>query len=125
YLFLGCIAVVYYAYVRGGMKISLPSAGRAALQVVALAGLSTLLFWPYISNYGAGYESLRLWEGSFTHVGNYLVIYGLFLFLIITHLAREWRSWTATWTTGTLAALKPKMPFILLAAAVYLLLVLF
>lgn len=125
YLFLGCIAVVYYAYVRGGMRISLPSIGRAALQVVALAGLSTLLFWPYISNYGAGYESLRLWEGSFTHVGNYLVIYGLFLFLIITHLAREWRSWTATWTTETLAALRPKIPFILLAAAVYLLLVLF
>ena len=123
YLFLGSLAAVYFAYIRGGKHINLPFFGRVITQVATLALLSTLLFWPYISNYGAGYESLRLWEGSYTHVGNYLVIYGLFLFLILTHLAREWRAWTASWTLEDLAALRPRMSLILVAFALYALVV--
>lgn len=97
YLFLGLLAVVYAVYVAHG-RVSWQMLGQAGMQVVLLAGLSALLFWPYISNYGTGYESVGLWQGSYTNLTNYLSIYGLFLFLIVTYLARELRAWTRGWT---------------------------
>lgn len=123
YLLLGSLAVTYYAFIRNHKRLDLPLIGRAVLQVAALTLFSTFLFWPYVSNYGAGYESLRLWDGSYTQVSNYLVIYGLFLFLILTHLAREWRAWTAAWTQEALLGARPWMPFILLGLVAYLLLI--
>lgn len=123
YLFLGILAAAYFAFIRGGRKISLPSLGHAVMLVATLALLSTLLFWPYISNYGAGYESLRLWEGSYTQVSNYFVIFGLFLFLIFTHLAREWRDWTRGWHPDDLVKFRPHIPLILTALLIYLLVI--
>jgi len=99
--------------------------GRAVLEVTALAGLSTLLFWPFVANYGTGYESFGLWEGSYTHVGNYLTIHGLFLFLALTHIAREFRAWSRTWTMEGLAQLRPAAAPGILALFVYVLLVAF
>lgn len=124
YLFLGALSVIYYAYVRHG-GLNLPMAGRAAVQVTALAGLSTLLFWPFIANYGTGYESFRLWEGSYTRLGNYLTIHGLFLFLALTHIAREFRAWSRTWTVEGLARLRPAAAPGVLALVVYVLLIAF
>ncbi len=125
FLFLGCLAACYFAFVQGGQRLTLPVAGHAALLIAVLGLVSTLLFWPYIANYGAGYESLRLWQGSYTSVGNYLVIHGLFLFLIVTHLAREWRHWTRSWQPEHLADMRPIMPYLLLGLGVYVLLILF
>ncbi|MDX1663197.1 MAG: DUF2298 domain-containing protein, partial [Candidatus Promineifilaceae bacterium] len=107
YLFLGMLAVAFYAYRARRAEGLLAVVGQAVLQIVALAALSTLLFWPYIANYGAGYESFRLWEGSYTYLTNYLIIYGLFLFLVGTHLAREFRAWSRTWTTEALERWAP------------------
>lgn len=116
YLFLGTLAVVFRIVRHHGGKLQLTMLAQALVQVVGLAGLSTLLFWPYVAAYGAGYESLRLWEGSYTHVGNYLVIYGLFLFIILTFLAREFRSWSRTWTQESLLKLRPfALPLVLVS----------
>lgn len=125
YLFLGCLAAVYYAYAQE-RQLSMRVLGQAGLLVLLLAGLSTLTFWPYIANYGAGYESFSLWPGSYTHLSNYLAIYGLFLLLVVTHLAREFRDWTRGWTPAGLQKLRPWMwPFILsLILYVFILLIL-
>jgi len=124
YLFLGALAVIYCAYAAHG-RLNWAVVGRAAVQVVALAGLSTLLFWPFVANYGTGYESFRLWEGSYTRLGNYLVIHGLFLFLALTHIAREFRAWSRTWTMEGLARLRPAAAPGILALVVYVLLIAF
>jgi YYY domain-containing protein len=122
YLFLGALAVAFYAIVRNHDRFPLVAIGQALLQIAALAALSTVLFLPYIRNYGAGYESLALWQGSYTYLSNYLVIYGLFLFLVLTHLAREFRAWTATWTDETLTGWRPYARPIVIALFLYVLL---
>lgn len=123
YLLLGGIAVLYYVFRRSG-RFDLRTVGQAVFLVAVLAGLSTLAFWPFAANYGTGYSSISLWEGSYSHVWNYLLVYGLFLFFILTHLAREFRSWTRSWTTRGLAKLESiGWPLIAVAGLFVLLLV--
>jgi YYY domain-containing protein len=106
YLFVGILAVLFYNYRRHG-RISLPMLGQAGLQAVALAAISSLAFWPFARHYGAGYTSLSLWQGSYTHLSNYLVIHGLFLFFVVTHVAREFRAWSNTWRQNDLERMEP------------------
>ncbi len=96
YLLLGSLAVAYAVIRAGGW--SWRAAGRAGFAALALVGLSSLLFLPFSANYGSAYSSASLWPGSWTHAWNYLLVYGLFLFFIVTHLIRELRDWTASWT---------------------------
>ena len=104
YLLLGSVAVVYYVW-RSAGQFDLRTAGRALLMVLGLAGLSTLMFWPFAANYGTAYSSVSLWAGSNTQLLSYLLIYGLFLLLIITHLVRELRDWTGSWQPEALRKL--------------------
>jgi YYY domain-containing protein len=106
YLFLGILAVIFYNYRRHG-RISLPMAGQAGLQSAALVAISIVAFWPFAQHYGAGYTSLSFWPGSYTYLRNYLVVHGLFLFFVVTHLAREFRAWSSTWRQEDLARLEP------------------
>ncbi|MEZ4517704.1 MAG: DUF2298 domain-containing protein [Chloroflexota bacterium] len=96
YLLLGAVAILYYFW-RSEEQFDWRTAGRAVLVIIGVAGLSMLAFWPYIDNYGTAYSSVSLWEGSRTPLWTYLLIYGLFLLVIITHLARELRDWAASW----------------------------
>ncbi len=122
YVVLGTLAVFFYAYQAHG-RFSLKMFIQGALQTAVLVGLSILTFWPFIANYGVGYTSARLWEGSYTQVINYLSIYGLFLFFILTHLAREFRAWTRTWTADGLRQLESVIGGLLLAVGLYLILI--
>jgi YYY domain-containing protein len=106
YLLLGVLAVVYRGWQRQG-RFSLQGMGEAAVQSVALVALVIASFLPFNQNYGAGYTSLSLWPGTYTYLKNYLVIHGLFLFLVITHLARELRDWAGTWSREGLARWEP------------------
>jgi YYY domain-containing protein len=106
YLLIGLLAVVFHGYQSYG-RVNLKMLGQVAIQSTALVALSVALFLPFAENYGVGYTSFSLWPGSFTFLGNYLLIYGLFLFLIITLLAREFRSWSKTWTSESLARWEP------------------
>ncbi|MCL4805834.1 MAG: glycosyltransferase family 39 protein [Anaerolineae bacterium] len=117
YLLLGSLAVAYYALHTGGYTWR--SAGRAALAVLALAGLSSLLFLPFTANYGSAYSSVSLWKGSYTHPWNYLLVHGLFLFFVITHLAIEFRDWTTSWTEAGKARLEPYGWLIMLGMAAF------
>jgi YYY domain-containing protein len=120
YLLTGMLAAGYYAFARR-RQFSLPAFAQALIYALFLAGLSTLLFWPYITSYGSGYESFRLWQGPKTSVADYLVIHGLFLFLVATYLVLEFRAWSRTWTQAKLERLEPLMWPGLLALVAYVL----
>jgi YYY domain-containing protein len=119
YLVIGSLAVMFQAY-RRHAQVDVRLVGEALLQVLVLLGLSVITFWPYASNYGVGYTSASLWPGSYTFVSNYLAVYGLFLFFIVTFLAIEFRAWSRSWSMEQLAGLEPLGRPILLALVAYL-----
>jgi YYY domain-containing protein len=123
YLLIGMLAVSYYAFARR-RQFSLPAFAQALIYALLLAGLSTLFFWPYVDNYGAGYETFKLWQGAKTSVADYLVIHGLFLFLVVTYLAVEFRTWSRTWRQEDLERLEPFIWPGLLAFVSYVLILL-
>jgi len=120
YMLLGIVALVYYYLQTDGLNLR--GLGKAALLAVALFGLSALAFLPYTANYGAAYSSVSLWPGSYTRAWNYLIVHGLFLFFVVTHLAREVRAWTATWTEEGQRRLEPLGRVILLALGLFVVL---
>ena len=136
FIVLGVLAVIYATYLDGRRKtedgaesIRPPSSVlRPLLQslykAALLIGLALLAFWPFASNYGTAYTSLSLWPGSYTPVGDYLAIYGLYLFLIITHLAREFRAWTSGWTQEQLVKWQPAAPLVIIALVLHVLIIL-
>ncbi|MEW5987563.1 MAG: DUF2298 domain-containing protein, partial [Chloroflexota bacterium] len=124
YLLIGVLAV-FYAAVRKQHSVGadywslITGMGAAVLQAAALVILSVLTFWPFAQNYGVGYTSFALWPGSYTYLKNYLAIYGLFLFFVLTHLAREFRAWSATWTQEGLARWRPVSRLVLVTLFLY------
>ncbi len=118
YLLLGSLAALVFAFQQEG-GFSLPALGRGLSLVVLLFGLSSLLFWPYSANYGSGYNSASLWQGSYTPAGDYLVVWGLFLFFVITHILREFRAWGQSWTDEGLRRLEPARWTILIALGLF------
>jgi len=123
YLVIGSLAVAFHVYRQFG-RIDLLMIGQALVKIIALVGLSIIAFWPFAANYGVGYTSASLWPGSYTFLGNYLTIYGLFLFLIITYLLLEFRAWTGTWTAPDLVKLEPVAAPLLISLVLYLVLLL-
>ena len=101
YLFLGVLAIVYGVYLQR-KRWGWGTVAQGLFQATLLIVVSFLLFLPFTANYGRGYSSFRFWPGSYTQLGNYLLIYGLFLFLIITHLVVEFRLWTKSWSQKSL-----------------------
>lgn len=64
-------------------------------EILLLLVLSLLLFQPYATWYALGYTKLRLWDGTNTPSGAYLMHWGIFLFIIVTWLIWETRQWMA------------------------------
>ena len=120
YLLLGGLALAYTMLQTDGLNLR--GLGKAALLAVGLFGLSALLFLPYTANYGAAYSSVSLWPGSYTRAWNYLIVHGLFLFFVVTHLAREVRAWAATWTEEGKRQLEPLGRVIVAALALFVVL---
>ena len=124
YLVIGGLAVIFYVYRQRG-NFDLGTIGQSAVLIAFLFGISTLTFWPYAANYGVGYTSFSLWPGSYSHVTNYLIIYGLFLFFVITFLLIEFRAWAGTWTQKGLQDLEPiALPLVIVMILYLVLLIL-
>jgi YYY domain-containing protein len=121
YLVIGSFAVLFAVYRRFG-AITLRAIGEGALLAGTLVGTAVLTFLPFAENYGVGYASAAVWQGSRTNLSSYLTVHGLFLFLIVTHLAREFRAWTRTWTGEALRSLEPMMRPLFVVVATFLLL---
>ncbi|MCP4422770.1 MAG: hypothetical protein GY805_39680, partial [Chloroflexi bacterium] len=124
YAVIGVLAVTYAAFEQNGRSLNLQLLGQIGVQTAVLIGLALLLFWPFASNFGAGFTSIGIWDGSTSYLGNYLVVYGLFLFFVLTHLAREFRAWARTWTDENLRQWETAAAPLLLALGLYVILLL-
>ncbi len=54
-------------------------------RLLFLALASTVLFQPFHARYGAAYTSVELWRGTRTPLGDYVVIHGVFLFILLIY----------------------------------------
>jgi len=79
------------------------STGRAwgalalgAGEIAALIGLSFLLYQPYSQWYLQGYTSFDFWTGSKTPLDSYLIIHGVFLFVLVSFLLLLTKDWLAS-----------------------------
>jgi len=111
YLIIGALAVLFWAWrgaggqgSRGNRANNSPPLPRSSSPLLFIGGTAVLWsvaflsFYPFAANYSTGYSSLSAWEGSYTHASRYLIMWGLFLFLILPHLAREFRDWSNSLT---------------------------
>ena len=82
--------------------------------------LSHLAFLPYTRNFVPAYTEVMRWEGSTTPIWAYLAVHGLFLFLLVTNLVREFVDWRRHLTEEGLEALEPWAVFIGLAIGIFM-----
>ncbi len=74
--------------------LSLRALGEAAWRSALLIVLSTVLWLPFINNFATGYTAVEPWTGSRTVWWSYLIVHGLFLFVLATFIAlHAWRWW--------------------------------
>ena len=66
--------------------VSARAIGRSAVQWLLVMVAAYALFLPFHRSYVAGYSSIELWEGSRTGLDAYLIVHGIFLFVIVTAL---------------------------------------
>lgn len=115
YLALACAALVY-SLARFGKGIPVPwvnlsqpmrkwiSAGIAA---VCLTVLSLVMYAPFSKWYAQSYNSFQYWSGPRTPFWSYMTHWGVFLFVIVTWMARETRNWLASVPVSALNKLRP------------------
>jgi YYY domain-containing protein len=60
--------------------------GGIVLLALLLLMLSPLLYQPFWNRYGSFYSSVQPWTGERALVGEYIVIHGLFLYILVTYL---------------------------------------
>ena len=72
-----------------------------------LAGLSLLLYQPFSSWYGQGYNKIIPWTSDRTPFWSYLTHWGVFLFIIVSWMAWETVDWMATTPVSALNRLRP------------------
>ena len=104
YLVIAALAIFFYMWQRHDRRFTLPMCGQAGLLILTLWVISYLAFWPFSNNFGVSSSSVALWNGSNTYVNHYLMVYGLFLFFIVTYLLIEFRDWTRSWTLAGMEA---------------------
>ena len=122
YAVIGVLAILYVAYMQNGRFFSLQTLGQAAVGIVALMLITYVSFLPFTSNFGTGFNSLAFWDGSKSNLSNYLVVYGLFLFLIIGFLFYEFKKWTKSWSEADKAQWEPVAVPLLFAGILYIIL---
>ncbi|MGB8644523.1 MAG: DUF2298 domain-containing protein [Anaerolineae bacterium] len=78
---------VMFGWIREGSRFDPRQvAVQIGWRMIALVALSALLYFPYLLFYGAGYTSVDLWTGDRTGLGQYLVVWGIFIFMVATYL---------------------------------------
>ena len=55
-------------------------------RLIAVFLLASLLWQPFVSNFATAYLSIELWNGARTTLSEYLIVHGIFLFVIATYL---------------------------------------
>lgn len=118
YLALGSLAVGYAAFryaplrARGRLWDLALRLVVAALGVGALVALGHLLYRPFGIWYAQGYSEIEIWRDGRTPLGDYLVHWGVFLFVIVSWMVWETREWLADTPLSALRKLEPYRPLI-------------
>jgi YYY domain-containing protein len=122
YLALGVIVLAYavwrYADVE---RIRLPLLNwtkRLLLTVgavIALVGLSMLLYQPFTHWFAQSYNSVEAWTGGRSNISSYFVHWGVFLFFIVSWMSWEMRQWMAETPVSALRKLRPYRDLIIAA----------
>ena len=104
YLALGICALLYQWW--AGTKREAYSWFNYTLQLLLFFVFANLFFKPYADWYGEGYTSIKPWFGTHTPVNDFLIHWGLFLFVIFSWMAAETIHWMATTPVSALNDLK-------------------
>ena len=59
------------------------------LYELAFVGIAVAFYWPFTQWFKTEYASLELWKGYRTPLIDYLFVFGLFLFVMISLLIRD------------------------------------
>ncbi len=97
-------------------KASRRAAAAAAISVILVLGLTWGLYQPYYAWYAQGYGSVELWEGSRTPISAYLIVHGLFLFVLVSWMVWESIEWMASTPLTALQRLRRVMELLVAAA---------
>jgi YYY domain-containing protein len=103
YLVLGG-AVILYSWWRERRQEGFKWQGPV-LQLGVFVLFAFLTFQPYDYWYGEGYQSVRVWFGSHTPINDYLIHWGLFLFIIVSWMVVESIEWMAATPVSALRKL--------------------
>jgi YYY domain-containing protein len=101
----------------GGNRKDLRAWLRLALLAVLLIALSVWLFQPYRDWYGAGYTAVKQWKGSKTPLDAYIMIHGLFLFILVSYVIGLTREGLKSITIGAVKKYAGLGSIVLLAAS--------
>ncbi|MFC2023503.1 DUF2298 domain-containing protein [Chloroflexota bacterium] len=86
-LALGALIISAYAYHRRAENSVWRQVGSVVVQFGILFLLSwRLLYWPFWANYGSFYNQISVWSGTRTPIWAYMVVHGLFLFIIVSYM---------------------------------------
>ncbi len=81
-------------------RIDLAGAAGVVWRLATILVLGTVLYQPFVSNFATAYLSTELWKGTRTTLGQYLVVHGIFLFIIATYLV--WQTFDTKAARGPL-----------------------
>jgi len=75
------------------------------LAALSVMGLSILYFQPFIQTFASAYLSPELWKGPKSPLQAFILIHGIFLFVVASYLIAElrrmgWRWWGAAFQSG-------------------------
>ena len=103
YLVLGIVAIVYSWWKsRSRQDPWIWDVMKLFLFLV----LAFLLFKPYADWYGQGYTSIKPWYGTNTPINDYLIHWGLFIFVIFSWMVSETIDWMASTPVSALRNLE-------------------
>ena len=106
YWVLGIMALAYAVWLRY-RRLNWQQLLEMLVSVIALIALAQFLYQPYHAWYGQGYLSARIWDGSLTPLMDYVTIHGLFLFILISWMFIETRTWMEETPLSAIQRFKP------------------
>jgi len=83
YLLVACVALALREYEHRG-RVDRDGLWALAWRAGAVLLLSNVFFWPFLSRFATAYVSFERWKGPRTGLDAYLVIHGLFLWIIVS-----------------------------------------
>lgn len=83
---VGALAIGEYTRQR---EINLEAVIQFVWRAGAIVVLSSVLFQPFVSQFATAYLAIEPWKGARTTLGEYLVVHGIFLFVVATWLITQ------------------------------------